>query len=204
MWGNPYLMHMVWWLVPFFHVGTVVHLYRVLKAWSPSRRNHSVVPTFYTHGSIVDGWWTMSILVAMINALILKLSISCHTLNEHHCISALIQIPHNYLLHPSNTMCWNQIMRVRNVLTVQSLSCFTGSLSTFLDLASARQRLVDLGTGVLQDELCVTRPVDEWQEWQFRIVWSFRVSDNHILLSSTLILSIMFSRPSGRPKCVCD
>jgi hypothetical protein len=44
-------VHKVWWLVPFFRVVTVVHLYRVLKARSPLGRNFMVVLTFpYTHG----------------------------------------------------------------------------------------------------------------------------------------------------------
>jgi hypothetical protein len=40
---------------PVLRVDTVVHLCRVLKAWSLSGRNYSVVPTFYTHCSVVDG-----------------------------------------------------------------------------------------------------------------------------------------------------
>ena len=40
---------------PGLHVGTVVHLYRVLKARSPSGWNYSVVLSFYTHGRMDDG-----------------------------------------------------------------------------------------------------------------------------------------------------
>ena len=53
-WGNHYLgMGMV--VGPDFHVGTVVHLCRVLKAWSPLGRNYSVVLSFYTQGRMNDG-----------------------------------------------------------------------------------------------------------------------------------------------------
>ena len=57
-WGNPYLdTGMV--VSPDFRVGTVVHLCRVLKAWSPSGWNYLVILSFYTHGSMNNGLWEL-------------------------------------------------------------------------------------------------------------------------------------------------
>ena len=69
-------------------------------------------------------------------------------------------------MHPPNTMCWNEVLQVRNVLTVQPLCCFIGKQSVFPSLASAKAQLADLGAGDLQAELRVTRRVDERSEWQ--------------------------------------
>ena len=49
---------------------------------------------------------------------------------------------------------------------MQPLSYFTGKLSVFPSLASAKAQLADLGAGDLQAELRVTRRVDERSEWQ--------------------------------------
>jgi hypothetical protein len=87
-WGNTY--YRTWCMVvsPVYRVGIVVHLCRVLKAWSPSGQNYLIVLSFYTHGgSMNNGLYEH--LVTMINALILMSSITCHILNEHHCFTHL-------------------------------------------------------------------------------------------------------------------
>jgi ubiquitin-protein ligase len=66
--------------------------------------DHSVILTFYTHGSVDDDYEHFGY---MMDTFTLMLSIAWHILNEHHCISALIQIPYNYPVHPPSTMCWN-------------------------------------------------------------------------------------------------
>ena len=99
-WGNPYSRVGVWRFIPSFHVDIVVHLCRVLKAWSLSGRNHSVVLTFYTHGSVDDGLWALWLYDDTFTSMS---SIAWHTLNEHH------YFPHSYK-YPITTLCIHQIL----------------------------------------------------------------------------------------------
>jgi hypothetical protein len=49
----------VWRFVPFFHVDIVVHLYRVFESLKSFEMDPSVVPTFYTHGRVVNNMMSL-------------------------------------------------------------------------------------------------------------------------------------------------
>ena len=115
MWGNPYPRAWVWWLVPFFRVDTVVHLCKVLKAWSPSGRTLLVVPTFYTHGSVMTQmcWgvyicWSLILLSWTFNANASSNEfIACHLRNPYafmqmyKCLLIPLHPPDIYVLELS-------------------------------------------------------------------------------------------------------
>jgi hypothetical protein len=49
----------VWRFILFFHVDTVVHLCRVFESLKSFKMDSSVVPTFYTHGRVINNMMSM-------------------------------------------------------------------------------------------------------------------------------------------------
>jgi hypothetical protein len=101
-WGNPYIMHKVWWLGPFFLMDTSCTPLQSVESLKSLGMDPLVVLTFYTNGSVMNRlWWdvymsgSFILLSWRVNTSNNEL-IACHLRNTK-CFSTNVQIPDNTL-----------------------------------------------------------------------------------------------------------